>query len=158
MNKSILVSIISVFLITACSAFTSDSSPFGGDFPNVTPPFGGGGGQYEGNYVGEMTLEENTCADLVEAVGAVSELKINVIQSGDLVSVGFEDESEASGSLKDNKTTVIKKETSSTKIYHLEFSEEGVVSGDCEYIEGAPLGDQLGSHCAKYSVELSKEE
>lgn len=158
MKKGILVAILSVFLISACSAFDSDSSPYGGDFPNLTPPFGFGGGQYEGNYVGEVTLEENNCADLTEAVGSVSELKINVIQSGDLVSVAFEDESEVSGSLKDSKTTIIKKDVSNTNIYHLEFSEDGTVTGNCEYIEGAPIGDQLGSHCAEYSVELAKEE
>ena len=156
MKKGLLVSILALFLITACSALDSDSTPYEGFSPDVTPPIMGHG-RFEGNYVGEMKLVTNECSFLAEELNAATELKLNVLQSSDMVSVAFEDASEVSGSLDENDSTIIvKRDISESRIYYLTFSDEGI-TGECEYIEGAPVDGQLGEPCATYTVELAKE-
>ena len=156
MKNRIIVLGLALTLLAACNAFDNSSKPYDGFGPNIVPPPGVGGGPFEGNYKGEMTLTENNCSELADEVDAKTALAFNVVQNADLVSLQFEDEREASGSMKDGKTTIVMKDTSNTKIYHLEFTDKGI-TGTCEYIEGAPIGDQLGDPCAKYSVALSKE-
>jgi hypothetical protein len=156
MKTRLIISTIALMLIAACAAFDKDGTPYDGFGPDVVPPPIVAGGQFEGNYKGDMTLTENTCEGLKDEVNAITPLKVNVLQNGDLVSLSFEDNSEASGSMKDGKATVIKRDASSTHIYHLEFSDKGI-SGDCEYIDKAPVGDQIGEPCAKYTLSLTRE-
>jgi len=157
MKTRLIISAIALTFIASCAAFDKDGKPYDGFGPDVSPPsIVAGGGQFEGNYKGDITLTENSCEGLKEEVSSKTPLKFNILQNGDLVSIAFEDSSEASGSMKDGTATVIKRDTSSTKIYHLEFSDKGI-SGDCEYIDKAPVDGQLGEPCAKYSLSLTKE-
>jgi len=157
MKTRIFVTVIAAMLVAGCSAFDNSNKPYDGFGPDISPPAFVGGGAYEGDYKGEMALTENNCEFLEESVGASTPLAVNVIQSGELVSFGFEDESEASGSLDGSKTTIIQRNVSNTLIFHVEFTETGI-TGDCKYIDRAPVLDQLGEPCATYSVSLTKEE
>jgi hypothetical protein len=144
MKKFILIPFIALLCLTACDAFKSDANPI-----NIN-------GEYEGTYAGKMTLSENNCEDLAAAVGSETDVKINILQSADLVSIEFDDGSEASGSLKDNTTVVVKRDISQSEIFHLEFTDEGI-TGSVEYIDKAPAGGVLGEPCASYDVSLTKE-
>lgn len=144
MKKFIIIPVIALLCLTACDAFNSDANPV-----NVN-------GEYEGTYVGKMTLSENNCEEFVVAVGTETDVKVDVLQSADLVSLGFDDGSEASGSLKDNTTVVVKRDISESEIFHLEFSDEGI-TGDVEYIDKAPVGGVLGEPCATYDVSLIRQ-
>ena len=156
MKTRILVVIVAAMMVAACSAFDNSNKPYDGFGPDIVPPPGIGGGAYEGTYIGELKLTENSCEGLIEELDSTKALEVNVLQSGDLVSLGFEDESEASGTLDGAKAIIVKKDVSDTMIFHIEFTETGI-TGDCAYIDGAPIGDQLGEPCAKYSVSLTKE-
>lgn len=156
MKTRLFIIFAAALTLAACSAFDNSNKPYDGFGPDIVPPPGIGGGAYEGKYVGELTLTENTCENLAEEVDSAKALEVNVLQSGDLVSLGFDDESEASGTLDGANAIVIKRDVSDTMIFHIEFSETGM-TGDVSYIDGAPIGDQLGEPCAKYSVSLTKE-
>lgn len=155
MKIRIFVTVVAMVLVAACAAFDNDSKPYDGFSPDVVAPVGGGG-QFQGNYKGEITLTKNGCENLAEEVDSKTPLTLNVIQNGELVSVAFEDESEASGDLEGSKTTIVKRDVSNTKIFDLEFTDSGI-TGVCEYIDGAPTAGQLGEPCAQYSVSLTKE-
>jgi predicted small secreted protein len=156
MKSRILLVVVAAMMVAACNAFDDSNTPYEGFGPDIIPPIMGAG-PFEGSYRGEMTLTENNCQDLIDAVDSTSEISFTVLQSSNLVSVGFDDETEASGSLdSDNKTAIVKHDASDTKIFHLQFSETGV-NGECEYIEGAPIGDQLGEPCAVYSIDMSRQ-
>lgn len=144
MKKYVIIPLIALLCLTACDAFNSDANPI-----NVN-------GEYEGTYVGKMTLSENNCEELVAAIGEESDITLDVLQSADLVSVQFNDGSEASGSLKDNIATIVKRDISNSEIFHLEFSDEGI-EGDVEYIDGTPVAGILGEPCATYEVSLTRE-
>lgn len=155
MKTRLIISAVVLVLLSGCSAFDKNASSLSGFSPSVAATQGGKG-QFEGTYKGITSLTENNCEELTGEAGEEAPLSLNIIQTSDLVSVGFEDDSEASGSLEGNKTTVVKRDVSSSGIYHLEFTDTGI-SGDYEYIEGAPAGGQLGEPCATYSVSLTKE-
>lgn len=144
MKKFVIIPFIALLCLTACDAFNSDAPPI-----NIA-------GEYEGTYVGKMTLSENNCEELMAAVGTESDITLDVLQSADLVSVQFGDGSEAAGSLKDNIATIVKRDVSDSEIFHLEFSDEGI-SGDVEYIDRAPFAGMLGDPCATYEVSLTRE-
>jgi len=158
MKIRLLVCVISLAFMAACSAFDKDPKLYDGFDPSIQPPFmTAGSGQYDGTYKGEMKLAENNCENLADAIDSTTPLKVNVIQSGDVMSVQFDDDGEISGTVKDGKVTILKRDVSNSRIFHLEFTENGV-TGECEYIDAAPVGDQLGEPCAKYSLSLSKAE
>ena len=157
MKKRLFICVVSLIFMSACNAFDKNGQPYDGFGPDITPPFVAGG-QFDGDYAGDMTLTENNCANLTESLDSKTPLKLNIIQSGDVVSVGFEDGAETSGSFdKNNILTVVKHDTSNSRLFHIEFSDKNI-SGDCEYIEGAAVGQQLGEPCAKYSLSLTKGE
>lgn len=156
MKTRIFVVVVAAMMVAACSAFDNNNKPYDGFGPDIVPPPGVGGGAYEGVYKGELKLIENACVDLVAEIDSTEPLEVDIVQSGDLVSMGFEDDTEASGSVTEGKATIIKRDVSNVMIFHIEFVD-GAISGECSYIEGAPLGDQLGEPCAKYSVSLTRE-
>ncbi len=155
MKIRIFVTVIALALVSACAAFDDNGTPYEGFGPDVVAPYSNGG-EFQGTYKGQITLTENSCANLAEEVGAKEDLTLDVIQSGELVSIAFEDSSESSGNIKDGKTVIVKREVSSTKIFDIEFTDTGM-AGVCEYIDGAPVAGQLGATCAKYSIEMTKE-
>lgn len=155
MNKRVFVYFIALALIAGCSALDSSSTLDNDQLPTLVP-LPDGQKLYEGNYKGEITLVENNCEFLAEEVDSKVPFAISVLQSGDVISVQFEDETEAAGTLKDNKASVVKKDVSESRIYHLEFGENDL-TGDCEYIDSPPVAGQLGEYCAKYSLALTKE-
>lgn len=152
---SALVSATALVLLAACSAFDTSSKPYD-NAPNDYIYMPGTGGQFAGKYVGETTLTENSCENLAEEIDAKAPITLDIIQSSQLVSVGFEDETQVTGNLDGSKVTVVKKEASSSRVFYLEFTDKGI-SGICEYIDTVPVGDQLGDYCAKYSLELTKQ-
>lgn len=144
MKKLIILPFIALLCLLGCDAFNKDVSPI-----NIN-------GQYEGTYTGKMTLSKNDCEELNAVVGSEEYIKIDVLQSADVISVGFNDGSEASGTLKDNIAVIVKRDVSESEIFHLEFADDGV-KGKVEYIDKAPLGNILGEPCAYYDISLTKE-
>jgi len=158
MKTRVFITIVAAMMVAACSAFDTNNTPYEGFGPDIVPPpLAGGGGQFQGSYKGEITLQENDCEFLADEVGVASPVVFDVLQSGNLVSVGFEDESEASGDLDGSKVTIVKRDVSNTRIYHIEFTDTGI-TGDCEYIDSAAVANQIGDSCAKYGLSLTKEE
>jgi hypothetical protein len=147
----------------ACSAFDHSSEPYEGFNPSEVPlnPFLSAG-PYEGVYTGTMTLDgaEETCVGVEEAVGDAVEITLDVLQAGELVSVMFEDGVEENGKLVNEKVTVVKREASDTRMYHLQFGSTGLdeeasgVSGTVEVF----VGDEIITPCATYSLSASRGE
>jgi hypothetical protein len=103
-----------------------------------------------------MTLEsaDEDCVGIVDEVGVEIPVTLDVIQAGEVISVQFEDDTEESGKLVDTKVTVVKREASDVRMYHLEFSDEGV-SGQVEVFvdDGA---DGLIDPCGSYAISASR--
>jgi hypothetical protein len=147
----------------ACSAFDHSSEPYEGFNPSEVPlnPFLAAG-PYEGVYTGTMTLEsvDETCVGVAEAVGDAVEITLDVLQAGELVSIMFKDGVEENGKLVNDKVTVVKREASDTRMYHLQFGSTGLdeeasgVSGTVEVF----VGDEIITPCAKYSCNCHKGE
>lgn len=174
MFKRLLV-IIPCVLLFACSAFdNSDQTlPVGpdGEFSIGAD----GGGEYEGVYSGTVTLVSNECVGAGAEIAMPTEMTADVLQSGNIISIQFgaeavvedevvaedaEDEvvaddnsTEITGTLVDNAVTLVYKELNISKIYRLNFSEDGI-TGTCEIAESTVSGE-LGATCATYDIELN---
>lgn len=161
MKTRLIVTVLSLVLVASCAAFDKgQDQPYAGFEPDVTPPpITIVDTKFEGDYSGTMMLKENNCEALEDEAGVEVPLAINVIQSDKVVSVEFEDGEVINGNLDDNnEAALVKKEDGVSKVYYLDFVDDGTVSGRCEYIESAADSDQLGQYCAIYVITLSKTE
>ena len=147
-----------LMMVAACSAMDSGEGDLGDGNSVIMPSvIAGLDAQFAGDYVGQMTLQENTCANLMAEVGEKVPVKINVIQSGTLVSLGFVDETEASGILNEaNEATIVKRVFASVDIYSVTFTEDEMMIGEVEHMEHGMTGD-ASEACAKYDLNLVKE-
>jgi hypothetical protein len=159
MKTRLLVIALALTLVSACSAFDSGEGDLGNGQSFITPDMiAGFDNGLAGDYVGKMTLEENGCAELDVEVGEKVNFAVNVIQSGNLVSFGFVDESEASGILdENNEAVIVKRGLASIEVFNVAFSDDGMIFGECEYMEHAIGEHKPKEACARYALELTKE-
>ncbi len=159
MKTRLIVLVISLIFISACSAFKSEGDKaYDGFSPDITPPvLGGANTQLEGIYVGTKVLDKNDCEKLDVETGTSEDLKIDVLQNDTLVSIAFDNDVELSGTLSEsNEAAFVKRDILFSEIYYLAFSDDGAISGTCEYAESGAFEDQIGEPCAIYSIELAK--
>ena len=152
MIKRILFVAVSCIFLMSCSAFEHDDLTLPVDAQG-NPSLSGFAGTYEGVYKGAMTLSRNECEGAGATVEMPDEVTADVLQSGDIMSIQFGDGMEATGTMKDNSVVLVFKDVSVSKIYRLDFNEDGI-TGICEVSETTVSGD-LSKTCAEYSLELS---
>ena len=153
-NSLIVVAIALAACMWHCSAFDSDNTPFVGFNEKDIPAMPGlVAGAHEGIYEGTMTLmrSDEGCSGVQESQGDVSDVVLDVIHSGDFISVVFEDESEEHGKLNDGKVTLVKRSSDSVRLYHLDFVEGGTMNGTCEVLPVVD-GDISSESCAEYEI------
>ncbi len=149
---------LALMMVAACSAMDSGESDLGDGSSVIMPSvIAGVDSEFSGDYVGNMIVQENLCDNLMAEVGEEVPLKINVIQSGTLVSLGFADETEASGILnEENAATVIKREFGNVDIYNITLVEDGTMKGVVEHMEHGSGADSMDP-CAIYDLQMVKE-
>ena len=144
--------VLSCFLLISCSAFEHDDMTIPVDSEG-NPSITGTSGTYEGVYDGTVKLVSNDCSNAGASVSMPTEITADILQSGDIISVQFDDEQDVTGKLQDNSAVLVLKESNLTKIYRLNFNEDGI-TGTCEISESTASGE-LGNTCASYDVELT---
>lgn len=153
----VAVALLVLPALSACSAFSHDNTPYEGFNESQIPvnPFLGTG-PYEGVYTGTMTLDraDEDCVGIVDEVGVEIPVTLDVIQAGEIISIQFEDDTEESGKLVDTKVTIVKREASDVRMYHLDFADEAI-SGQVEVFidDGA---DGMFDPCGSYTVSASR--
>ncbi|MFH1873565.1 MAG: hypothetical protein ABH859_00045 [Pseudomonadota bacterium] len=149
---------LTLMMLAACSAFDSGENDLGDGSSVVMPSVVAGlDSQFAGDYIGAMILQENTCSNLAAEIGEKTPVKINVIQSGTLVSLGFADETEASGILNEaNEATIVKRQFAKVDVYDVTFADDGNIKGTVEHMEHG-MGDSNMDPCAVYDLNLVKE-
>jgi len=152
----IVIAIALVASMWGCEAFNSDNTPFKGFDEKDIPTPGLVAGAHEGIYHGTMTLAdaESACPSVTEVEGDAIDTIFDVIHSGDFISVKFEDESEEHGKLVDSKVSLVKRDSDSVRLYHLEFEEGGQMTGVCEVLPVVD-GDIDGEPCATYQIQCT---
>jgi len=155
MYRRFIVVLIALLFVSACSAFDHSSEPYAGFNEREIPlnPFLAAG-PYEGVYSGTMTLDsvDESCPSVAEAVGDVKDIKLDVLQAGELISVMFEDGVEENGRMVDTRVTVVKRDAGDTRMYHLKFMDGGQLEGTVEVF----AGEDIIEPCASYSCACHK--
>ncbi len=158
MIRHLAVVTFALALLAGCSAFDHDNTPYEGFSPDqISADLNIAAGAYEGDYTGTMKLDSKSdaCAGITEEVGAETPIKLNIVQAGVLVSVGFEDGSEESGKLIDTKVTVVKRGDSDVRMFFLSFLDAGIEGTADVY----PASKEAGiESCGSYSFTLSRIE
>lgn len=157
MGKRLVVAIIGSMVVASCAAFDSGNPVVTDVTPAGEPNIAGGGASdiYQGFYAGKMTLKSNTCTKFkAGAVGAEEKWSVDVVQSGEIINMLFEDGTEVPGTLKGSKMTALAKKSGNSWIYDFSFSEDGI-EGVIDIVESVTEG-QLDKACANYKVSLPK--
>lgn len=158
MIRRLMIVALALFFVSACNAFDHDNTPFEGfserdvpfnPFLTVAP--------YEGIYTGTIVLErlDEGCIGVEGTVGEEKPITLDVVQANEYINVKFEDGAEAEGKLYETKVTVVKKDMNDTRMFHLEFLEEGIIEGSCDVLAGSGENASV-EPCAVYSLSLSK--
>lgn len=158
MIRRLIVLALALTFISACSAFDKDPTPYEG-FPERDIPFNPflAVGPYEGIYDGSMALEQlnESCPSVLEEVGQEIPVELDVIQAGEVISVEFEDGTEENGKLVEDKVTLVKRNADDVRMFHLDFSGEGMLEGEIEVFSSSG-GKAMVESCATYSVSCVK--
>lgn len=158
MGRRLIVLALGLVLISGCAAFDTDNTPYDGFSPDLVPVLGGQAGPLSGYYIGDMTLDSNTCQGVSDEVGKAAPLVLDVLQTELGMNVTFEDASVLAGQVDDASKAVFMSQTGSSKqVYFLDFSEDAKITGAAEVIEADENG-QYADPCASYSLYLEKGE
>lgn len=145
--------------VSGCAAFDSDNEPYVGWDPDIVPVVPGGkAGVHSGFYDGTLTLDSNSCMELAEEVGTVTDFSVDVIHIDNYLNLTFNDGSVAAGELLGDGAVFMQKDGSVENVYYFTFSdEEEAINGSLELIEPNE-SDQYGDPCAVYTVTLEEGE
>lgn len=146
----------SLLLVVACAAFDNEDKFLEDVNADGNPiiSVGGPSTQWQGFYVGGASLDgENRC----KSGGVIpKEVAIDVMHTGTVVSVQFEDGTGTSGTLTGNNVSLLVTANGQSLLYELAFNEDGA-RGKIHVIESTTQG-QLDQACAMYKLTLARGE
>lgn len=154
MNYKVIVLGLVAVLISSCAAFDSDEKVSNPKDPNAD--IVAKVGNFEGVFEGTKVVKENNCDQMRDEVGKSVKVKYDVLQSGSVANVKFEDGKDLTATVKDKKIELVKKAKASTSIIALSLKGEGEareIEGVEDYFE-VPEGTELTKACAKYELKL----
>ena len=158
MGRRLIVLAMALALLSGCAAFDTDNTPYEGFSPDLIPVLGGQAGPLSGYYIGDMTLDSNTCQGVSDEVGKAIPLVLDIIQTELGMSLTLEDQSVLTGALEEDNEAVFMSQVESTKQYfRLDFSEEAKITGSYE-VKELDANGQYADPCASYSLYLEKGE
>lgn len=153
MGYRLLVGIFAAVLMAGCAAFDDDNTPYEGMKPGEPLPFVGTN-LYSGYYIGDLTVESNECATVVDEAGSVVEIGFEVVQKDATINLIFEDGTAGAGTLDGDKVTVMTEASGVKSVYYLTFAD-GKIEGSVEVIEPDASG-QYGKPCSTATFSLAK--
>ena len=158
MGRRLIVLAMALVLLSGCAAFDTDNTPYEGWSPDLIPVLGGQAGPLSGYYIGDMTLDSNTCQGVSDEVGKAIALVLDVLQTDLGMNLTLEDASVLAGALEgDNKAVFMSQVETTRQYYRLDFSEEAKITGSYEVKEPDADG-QYADPCASYTLYLEKGE